>query len=173
MAHAEAEFDKALRLSPNSADLLSIYAAWASSYGKPEKGVEAALRAIRLNPQPPAYAFRTYRYTFFMAGRYDDALHFANRVPREACSSFDHVLRAAALAALGRGEEARAAVAETIAQFPDISAEGFAILDPVWNESERQRLVETMRKAGFPLCASADDFRNSPDLQRLPECVGS
>ncbi|WP_159713907.1 hypothetical protein [Geminicoccus flavidas] len=108
-----------------------------------------------------------------MAGRYEDALHFANRVPREAYNLFDHVLRAAALAALGLGEEARAAVAETIAQFPHISVEGFAILDPAWNEDERQRPVETMRKAGSPLCASADDLRNSPDLQRLPECAAS
>ena len=35
---AEAEFDKALDLNPGSADLLSIYAGWASDFGEPEKG---------------------------------------------------------------------------------------------------------------------------------------
>ena len=47
---AEAEFEEALRLNPGSADILANYAAWAGTFGKPERGAEAADRAIRLNP---------------------------------------------------------------------------------------------------------------------------
>ena len=48
---AEAEFDEALRLNPGSAELLTFYAGWASGFDKPERGAEAADRAIRLNPR--------------------------------------------------------------------------------------------------------------------------
>jgi hypothetical protein len=41
------------------------------------------------------------------------------------------------------------------------------------HETEYRRLVETMRQAGFPLCASEEDVRNTPDMKRLPECVSS
>ena len=68
---AEAEFDKALKLNPGSADLLSIYAGWASGFGEPEKGVEAAEQAMRLNPDTPAWAVYNFAYAYFMAGRYD------------------------------------------------------------------------------------------------------
>jgi tetratricopeptide (TPR) repeat protein len=170
LARAEAEHDKALSLNASSADILNIYAAWASSYGKPEKGVEAAQRAMRLNPNMPAYAFRTYRYTFFMAGRYEEALHHVDRVPRDAYNRIDHVFRAAALAALGRADEAHAAVAETLAHFPSVSVESFAVADPGWSEAERRRLTETMRQAGFPLCATEQDLRDAAGPKRLPEC---
>ena len=172
LAHAEAEFDKALRLSPNSADLLSIYADWASSFGKPEAGIDAVRRAMRLNPNPPLWAYCNFGNAYFMAGQYEDALKMQEHVPREAYLRKDHVYRAATLAALGRREEASAAVAETLARFPRVTVEWAA-----WwfglHPADHDRLVETMRKAGFPLCASADDLRNNPDLQRLPECAAS
>ena len=73
-ARAEAEFDKALSLNPGSADLLAIYAGWASGFGEPEQGVEAAERAMRLNPDTPPWAVYNFAYAYFMAGRYEDAL---------------------------------------------------------------------------------------------------
>ena len=84
LGHAEAEFDKALRLSPNSADLLAIYADWAYHFGKPEAGVEAAERAMRLNPNTPQWAFSNFSRAYFSAGRYEEALRMLDRVPREA-----------------------------------------------------------------------------------------
>ena len=53
---AEAEYEESLRLNPGSAEILTFYAGWASSFGKPERGAEAADRAIRLNPHSPAMA---------------------------------------------------------------------------------------------------------------------
>lgn len=169
LGHAEAEFDKALRLSPNSADLLAIYADWASSFGKPDAGVAAVERSMRLNPNIPQWAFSNFRHAYFMAGRYGDALRMQDHVPKEAYLRHDFVYRAATLAALGRMDEARAAVAETLARFPQVTVEwgawwyGLAPLD-------YRRLDETMRKAGFPVCASAEDVKSRPDFKPLPEC---
>ncbi len=54
---SKAEFDVALRLNPNSADVLTRYAYWASVFGNPEQGGEMAARAFRLNPYLPCGQF--------------------------------------------------------------------------------------------------------------------
>ena len=171
LGHAEAEFDKALRLSPNSADLLAIYADWAYHFGKPEAGVEAAERAMRLNPSTPQWAFTNFSRAYFSAGRYEEALRMLDHVPRETYKRNDLTYRAAALGGLG-GEEARAAVAETLARFPRVTVEWGA-----WwyglHPAEYRQLVETMRKAGFPLCATDEVVKSTPDMKRLPECITS
>ncbi len=96
----------------------------------------------------------------------------SDRVPREARKRNDLVYRAAALGGLGRAEEARAAVAETLARFPRVTVEWgawwFGLL-----ETEYRRLVETMRTAGFPVCASKEVIESTPGMKRLPECVTS
>ena len=109
-ARGEAEFDKALRLNPGSADLLATYAGWASNFGKPDKGVAAAERAMRLNPDTPPWAMYNFAYAYFMAGRYADALRAFDRMPADAYSPSAYVYRAATLGALGEHEAAKQAV---------------------------------------------------------------
>ena len=171
-ARAESEFDKALRLNPGSADLLATFAGWASNFHKPEEGVAAADRAIRLNPDTPAWALYNFGYAYFMAGRYDDALRMFNRMPADTYTPNTYVYRAATLGALGDTAAAKRAVADATSKLPDISIETF-VADQSSNPSERERLVETMRAAGFPACASAAALSAEPDLQRLPECTTS
>jgi tetratricopeptide (TPR) repeat protein len=169
LTRAEAEFDQALRLSPNSADLLAIYADWAYQFGKPEAAVAAAERSMRLNPTTPTWAFSNFSRAYFSAGRYEEALRMLDHMPRETYLRSDLTYRAAALGALGRTEEARAAVAETLARHPRVTVEWGA-----WwfglHEAEYRRLVETMRKAGFPVCAAKEDVESKPGMKRLPEC---
>ena len=50
-------------------------------------------------------------------------------------------------------DEAKAAVKEALDHFPDITIESYTG-GADWIEAERQRMIETMRKAGFPACAS-------------------
>ena len=47
----KAEFEEALRLNPNSADVLTRYSYWAASFGLAEKGADMAEKAIRLASQ--------------------------------------------------------------------------------------------------------------------------
>ena len=74
LVQAQAEYDKALSLNPNSAEILTLYSGWASTFGKPEEGVAAAERAMRLNPNPAAWVYGPYRWAFLMGGRYEQAL---------------------------------------------------------------------------------------------------
>jgi TolB-like protein/class 3 adenylate cyclase len=172
LAGAEAEFDKALGLNPNSADILTFYANRANSFGKGDKGAAAADRARRLNPNMPAWSLSTYRYAYFMAGRVEDALRMQERKPRENYRRQDYIWRAMLLATVGRTEEGRAAVADTLAHFPGVDIESYARM-PEWSDVEQEKLTKAMRKAGFPTCATAEDLKNHPGIKRLPECLTS
>jgi TolB-like protein/class 3 adenylate cyclase len=81
LARAEAEFETALSLSPGSAEILTLYAGWASSFGEPERGAEIVDRVIRLNPSYPMREAGLLSYAYFMAGRYQDAASLLKRVP--------------------------------------------------------------------------------------------
>ncbi len=169
LAQSRAELDKALSLNPNSADILTFYAGFASSFGEPEAGLVAAERAMRLNPDMPAWALGLYRHAYFMTGRYAQAIEMTDRLPRESWGRSDYVMRAAALAALGRNAEAQTVTEQALTQHRDLSVEAFTGT-PDWSETERQRLTETMRKAGFPLCAAKAVLEQIHDVERLPEC---
>jgi TolB-like protein/class 3 adenylate cyclase len=169
-AQVETEYEKALSLNPNSADILTLYSGWASTLGKPADGVAAAEHAMRLNPNVPAWAYSSYRWAFFMDGQYEQALKMQERRPKENYGRNDYVEHAAILAALGRPDEAKAAVTEALDHFPDMTIESYAGL-PGISAAERQRLVEAMKKAGFPVCAGEATLRAAPQLARLPECI--
>jgi TolB-like protein/class 3 adenylate cyclase len=169
-ALAEAEMDKALSLNPSSLGVLRGYISWASSFGEAEKGAEAVDRAIRLDPNYLPAAAGPYTNAYFFAGRYEDMLRMMDRIPLESRRKFQWVQRAAAYAALRRSGEAQAAVSEALTKYPDISIEGFVVADPSYSEGERAHMVETMRAAGFPVCASAAKLAEFDTPDRLPEC---
>ena len=73
-------------------------------------------------------------------------------------------------AGLGRMDEAKAAVAETLKRFPGITIQSY-VSTPDWSEAERQRLVETMRQAGFPACAPPETLAKLVKPVGLPECT--
>jgi TolB-like protein/class 3 adenylate cyclase/Flp pilus assembly protein TadD len=166
---AEAAFEAALRLNPGSAGILANYAAWAGTFGKPERGAEAADRAIRLNPNYSFGAANRFRAAYFAAGRYEDALRMVERQPPEQRTMSGLVDRAASYAALGRTEEARAAVADALERLPDLSIQGF-LSQPSLSDAERKRYAELMRLAGFPPCMRSEDMAKLDTAFRLPEC---
>ncbi len=167
---AKAEFETALRLNPGDAETLTHYAGWASTFGQPELGAEAADRALRLNPNAPGWAYGFFSGAYFMVGRYDDAVRSIERRPVDAMGRGGLVFRAAIYAVADRGDDARRAVADTLAQYPDLTIESF-LSDPGYNDVERGKLMPTMRKAGFPACASADALAKLAKPVHLPECA--
>lgn len=169
LARAESAYDQALELNPNSADILIAYLAWSGTFEEPEKGIEFAERAQRLNPNLPLWAHDMYRLVYYQVGRYEDAWHWHERRPRDRNDRWDYLFGAILLAELGRLDEAHATVAEDLAKFPDTSIEGW-MGTPNWSNWERERYTPSMRKAGFPVCATANELKAFPDLIRLPEC---
>jgi tetratricopeptide (TPR) repeat protein len=167
---AKAEFETALRLNPGDVETLTHYAGWASTFGEPERGAAAADRALRLNPNAPNWAYGFFSNAYFMVGRYDDAVRSIERRPLDSLGRGSLVLRAALYAAVDRIDDAHRAVADTLARYPDLTIEGF-ISDPGWNDVERGKYMQAMRKAGFPACASANALTKIAKPVHLPECT--
>ena len=93
-AQSEIEFERALELNPNSADILTFYAALAGAFsGDPEKAVEVAERAIRLNPNAPLWAAGIYRFVYYEVGRYEEAWHWHEQRPRGRNDQHDYRLQ--------------------------------------------------------------------------------
>lgn len=171
LSGTESELDEARRLAPNSFDVLSAYAGWANSFGKGDAGAEAADRAINLNPSFPTWNAHDLNYAFFAVGRHSDALRATARLPEDAWIPLDYVVMAGSLIALGRQDEASALVARAVARFPDILVTERFVNRPDFNEFDRPRLLDAMRKSGFPACVPGRDAGASPTLVRLPECA--
>jgi TolB-like protein/class 3 adenylate cyclase/Flp pilus assembly protein TadD len=171
LPRAEAEFETALRLNPSDAGILTNYAGWASTFGDPGRGAQAADRAMRLNPNYSVSAAGFFRLAYLMAGRYDDALRLVEREDPQTRTRGGWVQGAVIYAALGRQEDARAAVLETLKRHPDLTIESFALNSPGYSDAERQRLVEGMQSAGFPPCIKPEQLQAmAAPVHRLPEC---
>jgi tetratricopeptide (TPR) repeat protein len=168
-ALAKASFDTSLRLAPNAFEILTFYAGWADGLGETERGGEMADRAIRLNPNYPAWAAGIFSETYFAAGRDADALQMLDHLRPENYGESRWVVRAGALASLGRMADAKTTMRQTLEQFPDLTIESYINRNRL-SDDLRAHLIETMRLAGFPSCAkSPADL--SVESGRLPECV--
>jgi TolB-like protein/class 3 adenylate cyclase len=170
LVRGEAELDEALTLNPGSADILTIYAGWASGFGKPGRGAEAADKAIRLNPSYQPWQANFFSPAYFMAGRHEEALRTLGHLAPENWNRTNIVVRLAVLGALGRAEEARATVGAALARYPDLSIEGH-VSSPEFNDTERRSYIEALRAAGLRPCARPEELASFANPIRLPECV--
>jgi TolB-like protein len=164
------EFDEALRLAPNSFEILAFYAGYAVSLDEPARGAEAADLAIRLNPDYPMWATGTFAFAYFNADRFGDVVAMLDRRDPATIPAGMWAIRASALAALGRDEEARAGVAEALRLAPGYAIETHIDLDRSLAAPAIGRFVRLMRKAGFPECAPAENRAVLWEKARLPDC---
>ena len=150
---ATAAFDRSFALSSSSALALgfsSIVRAWK---GDDATAVEQAERAIRLSPFDPLLylPYVGLAYAHFAAGRFDDAAIAAGRASQSNPNfTMPHVLHAAALANLGREEEATTLLDRLRDLEPQLTV-GTAIrsaryVDPAKNAE----LGDALRRAGVP-----------------------
>ncbi|HTV31016.1 MAG TPA: winged helix-turn-helix domain-containing tetratricopeptide repeat protein [Xanthobacteraceae bacterium] len=144
--------EAALTISPSSAltyILGSVILAWG---GEAERAIDWSERGMRLSPLDPwAFAaFDAQALGHFRLGRYDRAAHAAYKsVHANPAHSITYVQLAAALAKLGRLEEAKAAAAKVLELHPAFRfGRQFAGVDcaPALAAS----MSEALRAAGLP-----------------------
>jgi pentatricopeptide repeat protein len=169
-AASEAELDTALRLNPGDAGLLASLSTWAVTFWHPERGAEAADHAIRLNPTYRVDEAWGFLYAYFHAGRFEDALRILDRLPKDKYLVGSWAVRVSSYVTLGKSAEAKVAVSDALAHFPDLTIEGFTGNGGMSDE-ERNRFIGPMRAAGFPPCATPETLAKNPQLVRLPECL--
>jgi Flp pilus assembly protein TadD len=166
----KAEFETALRLAPGSAEVLTQYAGWAATFGEPARGGEMADQAIRLDPNYAEWAANRFSYAYFASDRYADALRVLERGSPDNYTPDTWIVRTGALAALGRIDEAKSWVEETLKRYPNLTAEGWAN-EPGYAQDERDRFLRTMKLAGFPPCAKPEALSGLTKPVRLQECT--
>jgi TolB-like protein/DNA-binding winged helix-turn-helix (wHTH) protein len=170
LKQGEMEFDKAMSLNPNSADVLTRFAYWALTFKRTEEGAQAAERAVRLDPNARPWALRFQSAGLFYGGRLAEAIRVRQKIPKEMFIESDYIELASFLAAAQRVDEAKTLAKEALTLLPHISIEGWTG-DPGWLEEDRQKAIALMRLAGFPDCASAAELAKGGIKVRLPECA--
>ena len=168
----EMHLDEALRLTPNAFDILIFHACLKQAYGKVDKGAEASDRALAINPAYPNWAVPCMRLGVVLAGRHEDAIRVQSRQPEDEMNTDGFVILAGSLASLGKKDEAVALAKRGVAKFPGLlSIERFA-LNRYWSPEASKVMVQLMRSAGFPACATAQELADTPEPVRLAECTG-
>jgi TolB-like protein/class 3 adenylate cyclase/Tfp pilus assembly protein PilF len=146
-AQAIAEYERALALSPNNANLYAEMADALTYVGRADESIELAKKAIRLNPNYPDWYLWNLAAGYFLTKRYEDALATLNKMGNPADA---HRLLAATYAQLGRGDEARAEAEKFLEINPDFSIARWAATQPYQDPDYFASYVEGLRRAGLP-----------------------
>jgi len=141
-------FTKALKLNPNHADAWAFLGDVEVFDGRPEEAIHAIERALQLNPYRLAIHGWLMGFAQYASHHYEEAIE---TLRQDACrgTSAQRIL-AAALAQLGRLDEAHEVGRQYIHLAPKFTISGWAKTQPFRNPQDRQHFVEGFLKAGLP-----------------------
>jgi len=145
--------DRALMLNPNLATAW-LFSGWARVWlGEPELALEHLARAMRLSPQDPQFfnMRAAAAAAYFFAGRYAEALPWADSAAREQPNYLLAASTAAAANALaGRHLEAQKAMTRIRLLDPNLRISNLKYLFPIQRPDHFAKWEEALRKAGLP-----------------------
>jgi tetratricopeptide (TPR) repeat protein len=151
--HGAALIEQSLALNSNLATAWQ-QSGWMSIYrGDPEGALERFFRAMRLSPRD-LYVFDMLIGTgcaHFLAGRYAEALSWAEAAVRQQPNSCPALRTLAACSAMtGRQEQAQKAMVHLRALDPGLRISNLRDLFPVQRKEDSARWEEALRLAGLP-----------------------
>lgn len=147
---AIAAFHRALDLNPNDADILMDFGYCLSCAGRTTEGLDAAQKALRLNPRHPEWYVVQLGQIYFDSRQYHEAV-----TALRSLMIIDTVYRwlylAASHAALGNMTEAKMAVARINQIDPAATIVGRTgpQMTPYKSSGDLEHLRENLRKAGM------------------------
>jgi adenylate cyclase len=146
--------DRALLINPNLAQGWNL-SGWVQVWlGEPDRAIEQFAQAMRLSPTDLAlFAMQTgTAHAHFYAGRYADALAWANLALREMPDNHAGLRIAAASCALaGRDEEAKRMMARLLEIDPTLRISNLQnVLGPYRHAEHSAKYADALRKAGLP-----------------------
>jgi len=142
--------ERALALDPNSPELLLLSATALVFSGRPEESIALFERGLRLDPFAPGMYLAASSGAYRMTGRYDKAVEQARKaVKRDPESQLTQIALASACICAGREAEARTSAAEVLKINPNFSLEQYAKALPFKDQSQVDRTIEALRKAGL------------------------
>ena len=141
------EFEIALQLNPNDADAWSKLSDLKVMEGRGAEAVACVERALRLSPHPSDF-YWDLGQAYYAAGQYEAAVKALHHDSTYRTGSRRFL--AAALAQLGRMDEAREEARLYVASTPHFQISYWVETQPFRDLATRDRFVEGYRKAGLP-----------------------
>jgi len=145
-----AEAERAVELDPNSG-----YAHFALGFllrmaGKPKEAIPVIQKTLRLEPMAPDIYNRQLALDYFQAGDCKEAIATCEKgLKHQPDHLVSRVIIAAVYGACGREAEARKEATEVLRINPKFTVESFMGKTPYKNPSDRDRVVQGLRKAGL------------------------
>jgi len=151
VAEAIASAEKAIKLSPNYADGYSLLGNILTYAGKPERSVALVQEALQLSPHAPAIHLMVLGQSYFALERYEDAIRVLKRgIQYNPGATPLHYWLAASYAQAGRTDDARWEIGEAQNLNPAITLRSLRESLPFQRDSDRERFLGALRKAGMP-----------------------
>ena len=145
-----AEAERGVELDPNSGQAnynLALVLRWA---GKSKEAIPVLQKAIRLEPMAPDNYNRQLALSYFQTGDCKEAIAMCEKgIKRQPDNLVSRVTIAAVYGSCGREAEARKEATEVLRINPKFTVESFMGNTPYKNPSDRDRMVQGLRKAGL------------------------
>ena len=141
--------EQALALDPNDAEGYETLGEILSFAGRPQDALGLAKKGLRLNPRQPVSLLWLMGRAYLLMRQYDEAIAVLKQTLLRNPNYFAaHLDLAVIYSELGRGEEARAEVAEVLRVSPGLSLEMMRSR-PTKDPAVTERFVEGLRRAGL------------------------
>jgi len=145
------EGEYAVALSPNSADILAIFAVTLKSVGRVNEALMMIKKAIRLNPMTPEWYLHELGTYYRLQGRYEEAITMLkNNTEGNPHYLMSRINLAATYSMAGKMDKARTEAKEVLKKIPDFSAEQFMKGFPYKDQKIVDDFIENLCKAGLP-----------------------
>jgi tetratricopeptide (TPR) repeat protein len=142
---------RAVTLSPNSADIIALFAVTLKSVGRVDEALMMIDKAIRLNPMPPEWYLHELGTYYRLLGRYDEAIAVLNKnLDRGRDYLMSMINLTATYRMADKLDEARAQAKEVLRIMPDFSATQFMKGFPYKDQKIIDDFIENLCKAGLP-----------------------
>jgi adenylate cyclase len=144
------EGERALALDSGGPNTLLNYAVILRCVGRPEEALPLNQKAIRLDPLGSTTVYRELGDTLRDTGRFAEAVSaYKKAIQHEANNIMAHVGLAATYSLMGREKEAHAEAAEVLRINPKFSLDYYAKIVAYKDQSQTDKLVDALRKAGL------------------------
>jgi adenylate cyclase len=146
--------EKAVRLNPNDPTMLENLGAMMHFNGKFDESIALIKNAMRLSPSYPAFYLYQLSSSYFLAGRYQEALAASKQLLARADKGefnplLAHLVLAEAYIGLGQEDKARAHAEEALKINPNYSFADLRKRNLFRDPSHLERVIDALRKAGL------------------------
>jgi adenylate cyclase len=146
--------EKAVRINPNDPTMLVVLAGIMHFSGRFDESIALVKNGMRLCPYYPAFYLRPLSMSYFLAGRYEEALAAAElmlaRAQKDEFSPLlAHLYLAEAYVGLGQDHKARAQAEEVLKMNPNFSLADARKTMFYKDPTHVERHIDALRKAGL------------------------